>query len=141
MNFDHLPFQVQRLDHVVLRVSDLDRSIEFYGRLLGCTVERERRDRGLVHIRAGSSLIDLVAIEGPIGKLGGAAAAAEGRNMDHFCLRVDPFDAGAVLAHLQLHDVPRSSEAKVQFGAEGDGQAVYLQDPDGNTIELKGPPL
>lgn len=132
------PFQLQRLDHVVLRVADLDRSIEFYRRLLGCTVERERRGRGLVHLRAGFSMVDLVAVDGPIGKLGGAPASNEGRNVDHFCLRVEPFDEAAILAHLEANDVPRSSKAVIQFGAEGDGPAVYLQDPDGNTIELKG---
>lgn len=139
MSSDQPIFKVQRIDHVVLRVVDLARSVDFYRRLLGCEVERERPDLGLIHLRAGASLVDLVAIDGPIGKLGGMAPKAEGRNMDHFCLRIDPFDASEVLAHLERHDVPRSTTAKIQFGAEGEGPAVYFQDPDGNIIELKGP--
>jgi catechol 2,3-dioxygenase-like lactoylglutathione lyase family enzyme len=135
-----LPFAVQRLDHVVLRVTDLPRAIEFYARVLGCAVALRNDARGLVHLRAGASMIDLVDVHGPIGQQGGAAAAADnGRNMDHLCLRIEPFDEAAVLAHLAAHDVPRSSHAKQQYGAEGTGPAVYLQDPDGNTIELKGP--
>jgi len=139
MNQPTLPFSVQRLDHVVLRVSDLSRAITFYAQVLGCELVQRNEGRGLVHLRAGASMIDLVDIHGPIGQQGGAAAAvSDGRNMDHFCLRISPFDEAAVLAHLAQHEVPRSSHAKQQFGAEGTGPAVYLQDPDGNTIELKG---
>jgi glyoxylase I family protein len=138
MQFTIPNFEVQRIDHVVLRVADLNRSIEFYRRLLGCTVLKENPERGLVHLKAGASVIDLVSIEGPIGKQGGAAPGEEGRNMDHLCLRIEPFIEHEVLAHLERHDVPRSSVAKLQFGAEGDGPAVYFKDPDGNIIELKG---
>lgn len=138
MENQHPPFQAQRIDHVVLRVASLERSVAFYRRLVGATVERERPDLGLVHLRVGASLIDLVSVDGPIGRPGGAAAGAEGRNMDHLCLRIEPFVEADVLAHLARHEVPRSSVAKIQFGAEGDGPAVYFQDPDGNTVELKG---
>lgn len=138
MENEHPPFQAQRIDHVVLRVASLERSVAFYRRLVGATVERERPDLGLVHLRVGASLIDLVSVDGPIGRPGGAAAGAEGRNMDHLCLRIEPFVEADVLAHLARHEVPRSSVAKIQFGAEGDGPAVYFQDPDGNTVELKG---
>lgn len=133
------PFAVQRLDHVVLRVADLARAIDFYQRVLGCAVARRNEAAGLVHLRAGASMIDLVALDGPIGQQGGAGPAAEGRNVDHFCLRVEPFDEAALLAHLARHDVPCSSHAKPLFGAEGTGPAVYLRDPDGNPVELKGP--
>jgi len=140
MSTDIPPFAVQRLDHVVLRVADLDRAIGFYAQVLGCTVVKRNEPAGLVHLRAGASMIDLVVLDGEIGRQGGAGPGAEGRNMDHLCLRIEPFDEAAVLAHLARHEVPRSSHAKILFGAEGDGPAVYLRDPDGNTIELKGPP-
>ena len=133
------PFAVQRIDHVVLRVAELQRSIDFYGRVLGCTIERVRDDLGLVHLRAGASLIDLVAVEGPLGRAGGAAAADEGRNVDHVCLRIEPFTEKEVLAHLASHGVLPHRPVTVNFGAEGEGPSLYLSDPDGNTIELKGP--
>jgi glyoxylase I family protein len=134
-------FEVQRIDHVVLRVTDLQRSVEFYNRILGCIVIKENPDRGLVHRKAGASVIDLVSIDGPIGRQGGCAPRNEGRNMDHLCLRIEPFVEHEVLEHLERHAVPRSSVAKIQFGAEGDGPAVYFKDPDGNIIELKGKSL
>ena len=134
------PFAVQRLDHVVLRVRDLDRSEAFYRAVLGCEVARHRNDLGLRHLRAGASMIDLVAVDGPLGLRGGAAADASARNLDHLCLRVAPFDEAALVAHLAAHGLAPHGPATRNFGAEGDGPSLYLDDPDGNTIELKGAP-
>ncbi len=133
-------FAIERLDHVVLRVRDLAVSVAFYEAVLGCRVARRRDDLGLVHLRAGASMIDLVAVDGALGRAGGAAAAATGRNMDHLCLRVEPFDAAALLAHLREHGVAPKGEVQLNFGAEGEGPSLYLDDPDGNVVELKGPP-
>lgn len=133
------PFEVRRIDHVVLRVADLERAIAFYGDVLGCRVERRRDDLGLVHLRAGASQIDLVAIDGPLGRPGGGPAAEGGRNVDHFALRVDPFDEAAIGLWLQGQGLPAPAAAERRFGAEGEGPSIYLRDPDGNTIELKGP--
>ena len=133
------PFSVQQLDHLVLRVASLERSIAFYGEVLGCGVERRRDDLGLVHLRAGASMIDLVAIDGPLGRAGGAAAAAEGRNLDHLCLRVEPFDEAAIRHHLAGRGLPAPGPLHHNFGAEGEGPSLYLHDPDGNAVELKGP--
>ena len=133
------PFDVQRLDHVVLRVRDLDRSEAFYRALLGCEVARRRDDLGLRHLRAGASMIDLVAVDGPLGRRGGMAAGAEGRNVDHLCLRIEPFDEAAIVAHLARQGVAPHGSAAINFGAEGDGPSLYFDDPDGNTVELKGP--
>ena len=127
------------LDHLVLRVRDLAAMEAFYCRVLGTTVERRRPELGLLHLRAGASQIDLVSVDGPLGTRGGAAPGTEGRNLDHFCLRVEPFELDAVLAHLERHGVP-VGEVKPRFGAGGTGVSVYLTDPEGNTIELKGPP-
>lgn len=134
-----MPFSVQRIDHVVFRVTDLDRSIAFYRSVLGCEVVRQRDHLGLVHLRAGASMIDLVSVHGRLGARGGAAAAKEGRNVDHLCLRIEPFDEAALVAYLSRHDVVPLGKAEVNFGAEGDGLSLYFTDPDGNVIELKGP--
>lgn len=135
------PFSVQRIDHVVLRVSDLRRSIAFYGAVLGCEVVRQREHLGLVHLRAGASMIDLVSVDGKLGSRGGAAPGKEGRNVDHLCLRIDPFDEAAIVAHLASHGLAPLGGAEVNFGAEGDGLSLYFPDPDGNVIELKGPSI
>jgi len=115
------------------------RSAQFYCEVLGCVVERRRDDLGLIHLRAGQSLIDLVALTGPLGRKGGSGAGVEGCNMDHLCLRIDPFDEAALREHLQRHGVDMPEAAASRFGAEGEGLSLYLQDPDGNTVELKGP--
>ncbi len=134
-----MPFAVERLDHVVLRVRDLARSIAFYEAVLGCRVARRRDDLGLVHLRVGASMIDLVAVDGVLGRPGGTAAAATGRNMDHLCLRIEPFDESALLDHLRRHAVVPKAAVQINFGAEGDGPSLYFDDPDGNVLELKGP--
>lgn len=132
-------FSILGLDHVVLRASNVPRMVRFYCEVLGCTVEKEREDLGLTQLRAGNSLIDLVALDGAIGRKGGAAPGAEGRNMDHLCLRIEPFDPGALTAHLIRHGVV-PGEIKPRYGADGTGPSLYLSDPEGNTVELKGPP-
>jgi catechol 2,3-dioxygenase-like lactoylglutathione lyase family enzyme len=126
------------LDHVVLRVRDLERAKEFYCTVLGCTVEVYRPKLGLMQLRAGDALIDLVPVDGTLGRAGGAAPAKEGRNMDHFCLRVAPFDAATISAHLRAHGID-AGEVRDRYGAEGSGPSLYLHDPDGNMVELKGP--
>ena len=130
---------LQGLDHLVLRVVDLDAMLRFYVGTLGCTVERRQDEIGLVQLRAGRSLIDLVPVSGKLGRMGGAAPGAEGRNMDHFCLRVEPFDAAVIRAHLAAHGVD-AGEVESRYGAEGEGPSLYLSDPEGNVVELKGAP-
>ena len=133
------PFSVLRLDHVVLRVRDLDGAEAFYRDLLGCEVVRRRDDLGLRHLRAGASMIDLVAVDGALGRRGGAAPATGGRNLDHLCLRIEPFDEAAIVRHLAGHGIAVQGPASTNFGAEGDGPSLYFDDPDGNRVELKGP--
>jgi len=132
-------FTIRGIDHLVLRTADVPRLVRFYVDVLGCMVEREQPAFGLTQLRAGSGLIDLVSLDGPIGQAGGAGPGAEGRNLDHFCLRIDPFDAEAIFAHLRIHRVD-ASPVEQRFGAEGSGPSIYVKDPDGNTVELKGPP-
>ncbi|HBN53894.1 MAG TPA: hypothetical protein DD456_07645 [Stenotrophomonas sp.] len=134
-----LPFSVQRIDHVVFRVRDLPRSIAFYQSVLGCEVVRQREHLGLVHLRAGASMIDLVGVDGALGARGGDAPGEGARNVDHLCLRVEPFDEAGIVAHLHRNGLAPLGAAEVNFGAEGDGLSLYFADPDGNVIELKGP--
>ena len=133
------PFSVERIDHIVLRVRDVEASIVFYRRVLGCRVEKRRDELGLVHLRAGASMIDLVTLDGPLGRAGGAGPGEQGRNLDHVALRVEPFDAAAIRVLLEQEGQGGAFEVHQNFGAEGTGPSVYLRDPDGNVIELKGP--
>ena len=133
------PFSVQRIDHVVFRVCDLDKSVEFYRNVLGCDVVRERKHLGLVHLRAGASMIDLVSVDGKLGTRGGAAPASQAKNVDHLCLRIEPFNESDLITHLNKHALSPLGSAEINFGAEGDGLSLYFPDPDGNVIELKGP--
>ena len=131
-------FRILGIDHAVFRVRDLDRMEAFYREALGCEVVRRREELGLIHLRAGRSLVDLVALDGPLGREGGAGPGLEGHNLAHLCLRIEPFDEGAIRAHLAAHGI-EASPASSNFGAEGTGPSLYLQDPEGNTLELKGP--
>ena len=131
---------IRGIDHLVLRVVDLEAMIRFYTQALGCRVERRRDDLGLVHLRAGVSQIDLVPVDGPLGKPGGAAPGRQGRNLDHLCLRVEAFDLEEIRRQLAPFGV-EVGEARTRFGADGDGPSVYISDPEGNTVELKGPPV
>lgn len=130
---------LREIDHIVLRVVDLDKMLRFYVDVLGCSIERRQDAIGLVQLRAGSSLVDLVPVDGKLGRMGGAAPGREGRNVDHFCFRVEPFDADAIHQHLAAHGV-QAGPVSQRYGAEGEGPSIYLDDPEGNTVELKGPP-
>jgi len=131
--------RIREIDHLVLRVRDLQAMLDFYCHALGCTVERKQDEIGLVQLRAGRSLIDLIPVEGPLGRSGGAAPGADGHNLDHLCLRLEPFDEEAIRAHLAAHGIA-AGETASRYGAEGSGPSIYVSDPDGNTVELKGPP-
>lgn len=133
------PFQLEQIDHVVLRARDAAALQRFYCDVLGCREERRQDEIGLVQLRAGSSLIDLVSVDGKLGRLGGRAPDDEGRNMDHLCLSVAGYDEAAILAHLQAHDVWLGSIGS-RYGARGEGPSIYCFDPEGNMVELKGPP-
>lgn len=132
------PIAVTGFDHIVLRVRDKDRMLGFYVDVLGLSVDRDRPELGLTHVRAGPQMIDLVTLDGPLGKTGGAAPGQEGRNLDHFALQVRPFDEAAIRRHLAAHDVDIVEEGQ-RYGADGDGFSLYVRDPEGNTVELKGP--
>ncbi|MCA8926703.1 MAG: VOC family protein [Alphaproteobacteria bacterium] len=124
-------FAIKALDHVVLRVADIDRAIRFYCDVLGCREERRVESIGLVQLRAGAAMIDLVP------RAAGEAEAPG--NMDHFAITIQPFDPAALKAHFAAHGITLGDVAR-RYGAEGYGPSLYLYDPDGNQVELKGPP-
>ena len=133
------PFQMTGLDHVVLRIGDLPRMLGFYQGVLGCTVDKVQAEIGLTQLRAGRALIDLVTLDGVLGKMGGAGPGEEGRNMDHFAIAIGSFDEPAIRAYLGEHDIEIVGAGQ-RYGAEGDGPSIYVKDPEGNIVELKGPP-
>ena len=133
------PINIRRIDHVVLRVGDLAGMIGFYCDVLGCRLERGPLENGLAQLRAGDSLIDLVDTDGPLGRAGGRAPDHDAPNVDHVCLFVEPWDAEQSAAHLRDHGVEPGDVAS-RYGATGHGPSIYFSDPEGNTIELKGPP-
>jgi glyoxylase I family protein len=132
--------RIKGLDHVVIRAKNIEEMIGFYCDVLGCTIERRSSpETGLVQLRAGNSLIDIVSVDGELGRQGGSPPGREGRNMDHFCVRLERFDEAAIRLHLSRFDV-HGSDLEIRYGAEGNGPSIYVQDPEGNTVELKGPP-
>lgn len=124
-----LLMHISGIDHVVIKVADLDRSIRFYCEVLGCALDWRRDEIGLAHLRVGASFIDLLACE--------TLPPDSIRNMDHLCLTVADFDAEKVRQHLQDHGVATGPAAE-RYGASGWGLSVYATDPDGNGLELRG---
>lgn len=129
---------VQSVDHVVLRVADVEKVGAFYIEVLGGKWDRRRDDLGLHHLRLGTMMMDLVPIDSPLGRKGGAGPGREGHNVDHVAFRVRPWDGEQILAHLGAHGI--EAEIKSRYGADGDGPSIYFEDPEGNGVELKGPP-
>lgn len=124
-------FRILGLDHVVLRIADRARALAFYVDVLGLTIEREQPRIGLIQLRAGRSLIDLVMAD----KLRDASVPTH-RNLDHFALEIEPFDEAALREQLGRHGV-EIGESGQRYGAGGEGPSLYIYDPDGNKVELK----
>jgi glyoxylase I family protein len=133
-----MKFTVREIDHVVIRCVDQDTMVRFYSAALGLPVEKEQRQLGLVQLRAGRSLIDLLAVGSSIDRPE-SGTPGTGCNMDHVCLSIEPFDAPALREHLLAHGARLGEEGR-RYGAEGYGPSLYLFDPEGNLVELKGPP-
>ena len=133
------PVEVLGLDHVVLRVADIGASLDWYRRVLGCTLERQIEGFGLYQLRLGTNLIDLVPVASKAGRPGGGAPGSKRRNMDHFAVRLAAFDETKLRRYLKRRGIEAGETAR-RYGADGHGPSLYLTDPDGNTVELKGPP-
>lgn len=130
------PFSLQTIDHVVIRAIDATELVAFYVEVIGCTLAWDRPELGLTHLRAGDAMIDIVGIDGPLGEKGVSLAAGPGRNVDHLCLRISPFDFEALKAHFETYGIVLAPPRE-RFGAQGNGRSIYLTDPEGNGIELK----
>ncbi len=128
--------KVKAIDHIVLRTSDLAAMLRFYCDLLNCSVERELPDLGLVQLRAGTALIDLVSVDSELGKLGGKPPQQDGRNMDHICLRIAPLEEAELTRILNQQGIDTTEFAE-RYGAEGYGRSIYINDPESNVVELK----
>lgn len=133
-----MKIHIREIDHIVIRATDVEAMSRFYCDVLGCRVEKEQRELGLTQLRAGRSLIDLLQVGARLDHAENGVPGA-GRNMDHVCLRIEPFDADALKAHLAEHGA-RLGELGLRYGADGFGPSLYLFDPEGNMVELKGPP-
>lgn len=129
---------IREIDHLVLRVRDIDAMRGFYCDVLGAVHVAYRAEYGMSHLKIGRSMLDLITVDGKLGQAGGAAPGREGRNLDHLCFRVEPFDQDALVAHLRQHGV-EVGDIRRRYGAEGNGVSIYLNDPEGNLVELKGP--
>jgi len=132
------PFAVARIDHVVLRCRDIQAMLDFYRDVLGLDVAKRNERLGMIHLRAGSAMVDLIPMAQLPTDRDGPASTATSHNMDHLCLRIEPFDVARLEAYFGARGI-MLGELRVRFGAEGDGTSFYLQDPEGNRVELKGP--
>lgn len=133
MSDGKVPFGIGGLDHIVLRTGDAKRLVAFYRDVLGLPVERAT-DKGLTQLRAGTSLIDIV----PVPDRGADPSKGPGRNLEHFCLRAEPFDMETIRGHVEAAGA-KVVKTGTGYGAEGRGPNIYFLDPDGNEVELKGP--
>ena len=125
------------IDHIVLRTARYRELITFYCDVIGCTLERETSaEFGLTQLRAGNALIDIVDINGELGKAGGAAPGSTGNNLDHFCLQIEAFAESELIAWLKSHGID-CGEFHERYGARGMGRSLYISDIDGNTVELR----
>lgn len=129
---------IREIDHVVIRAADPAAMARFYCDALGCTIEKEQPDIGLTQLRAGRSMIDLLAVGSKLDRVD-SGTPGQGRNMDHLCLRIEHYDAASLGAHLSAHGARLGPEGR-RYGADGFGTSLYLFDPEGNMVELKGPP-
>ncbi len=130
---------IREIDHLVLRIRDVEAMLHFYCEILGCPVERRNDAIGLIQLRAGRGMLDLITVDGKLGGEGGAPPGVEARNLDHLCLRVDPFDDDGIRGHLAAFGI-EAGETQARYGAEGSGPSIYIHDPEGNVVELKGAP-
>jgi glyoxylase I family protein len=128
------PFNIVGIDHVVLRAADPKALERFYLDVLGLSFEKRQGE--LAQLRAGNALIDIVPAN-EAGPAGGSSSTG-GTNLDHLCIRVEPFDAAEIARHLAGQNVACGAET-LRYGAEGYGPSIYLRDPEGNGVELKGP--
>ncbi len=129
--------EIAGIDHIVLRTTKLKDMLDFYCKVLGCRIERETSiEMGLTQLRAGHALIDLVAVDSRLGRIGGGAPTRTENNLDHFCLQLKPISEDAIKKHLMSHGIA-VDDFEDRYGAQGVGKSIYIKDPEGNTVELR----
>jgi|TARA_B110000977_G_scaffold135090_1_gene171876 catechol 2,3-dioxygenase-like lactoylglutathione lyase family enzyme len=129
--------RIAAIDHIVLRTSHLESMLYFYGKILGCEIERKlSQQAGLTQLRAGNALIDLVTVDSQLGRVGGGPPSAKENNVDHFCLQIMPISEHDMTQHLNSFGIETGDFIK-RYGAQGFGNSIYILDPDGNTVELR----
>ena len=129
--------KIEGIDHIVLRTTQMEEMLHFYSTVLGCTVERALSPEfGLVQLRAGSALIDLVAVDSELGRVGGGPPTPADNNMDHFCLQLATQPEADIIRHLESQGISAGAFER-RYGAQGYGNSVYINDPEGNTVELR----
>lgn len=128
--------KVKAIDHIVLRTDDLAGMLHFYCDVLNCAEERSLPELGLVQLRAGTALIDIVTVDSELGKLGGKSPQQDGRNMDHLCLRIEPMQETELIETLKQQGI-EAPDFEERYGAEGYGRSIYIEDPEANVVELR----
>ncbi|BBB26605.1 VOC family protein [Amphritea japonica] len=132
-----MTLKIAGIDHIVLRTTQLSEMLYFYCEVLGCKVERSLpTETGLVQLRAGNALIDIVTVESELGRKGGGAPTETENNVDHFCLLLEPITDQKISEFLKQHKISVDDFSE-RYGSEGFGMSVYIRDPEGNTVELK----
>jgi catechol 2,3-dioxygenase-like lactoylglutathione lyase family enzyme len=125
---------ISGLDHIVLNVADIERSLRFYSDVLGLSPERveawRKREISFPSVRINSStLIDLVA--------NGAPSPSAHENLAHFCLVIDDPSLDGFMQTLASASVPIETGPVQRWGARGNAQSIYFRDPDANLIEVR----
>jgi glyoxylase I family protein len=129
--------EIACIDHIVLRTTKLKEMLDFYCGVLGCQIERQTPvDTGLTQLRAGTALIDLVCVDSKLGRLGGGAPTLSKKNVDHFCLQLKSISEADIRTHLRANGV-EAGDFDDRYGAQGFGNSIYIQDPQGNVVELR----
>jgi catechol 2,3-dioxygenase-like lactoylglutathione lyase family enzyme len=131
-------FTVTGMDHIVLKVRDMDRVLDFYLNVLGLKGERlEEFRQGRVpfpSVRINhDTIIDLFPVQASADDVPDARSS----DLDHFCLVVDQTDMSQVVAYLQRHGVAIQQGPVTRWGAHGNGTSIYFSDPENRQIEIR----
>jgi len=118
--------EIAGIDHIVLNTHQIKAMLLFYCDILGCPIEKKQPDIKLTQLRAGNCLIDLIETNDKPGRI---------KNMDHFCLQVKDFDYEQISLLLKNNNITFSRYGK-RYGAQGYAHSLFIEDPEGNTVEL-----